>query len=365
MSSARDRQPDRRLIAAKHGRASCPLTSPYELSFTTLTAFESVWVSLEDDAGEIGIGEAVALPGYGDETVERVQQTVASLLSDAVGVTAAELRATCHDALGASPFAASAILTALDLPDYLECLRPDWAFDLNAPIAGDAEPAVLGAALERALARGCSYVKVKVGRTPDAERRNASWLLTARPDARYTLVFDANQGYSVDEARRLSDTLATDPFGRLLWFEQPVDRRDWDEMSRVCSDASVPIVLDECIYTAHDMEQARSIGAPGVKLQGFKNGGIAATLALAAHAGRALLTVVFGNGVATDIGNFAELLTLGEGARLFTPPSESSGFAKLAAPLCDLGLVIDDGYRLTCGIDAATARQRLRSFHAS
>ena len=81
-----------------------------------------------------------------------------------------------------------------------------------------------------------------------------------RPDGGYTLVFDANQEYSVDQARRLSDTLATDPFGRLLWFEQPVDRRDWDAMSRVCADASVPIVLDECIYTAHDIDQARSHG---------------------------------------------------------------------------------------------------------
>ena len=97
----------------------------------------------------------------------------------------------------------------------------------------------------------------------------------------------------------------------------------------------------------------------------FKNGGIAGTLALADHERRAGLTVVFGNGVATDIGNFAEFLAMAAGTELFTPPSESSGFAKLERPSCDLGLGIAAGYRVVCAIDAATARDRLRAFHIS
>jgi len=365
MSSGSDRHPDRRLIAVRWGRAACPLTVPYALAFTTLTQFETVWVSVEDETGAVGVGEAVPLPGYGDETIESIERTVATLLDGAARLTARQLRTTCEATLTGHPFAASAILTALDLPFYINGLQATWAFALNAPIAGDAAPETLARALDDTLARGCRYVKVKVGRDPETERRNAAWLLTARADAAYSLVFDANQGYSIDRALDFAATLASDPLGRLLWFEQPVARDDWAAMARTCRDATIPIVLDECIYTAGDIDRARSIGAAGVKLKGFKNGGIAGTLALAEHARHDGLTVVFGNGVATDIGNFAEFLTMGAGAPLFTPPSESSGFAKLARPLCDLGLGIAEGYRLMCGIDAATARERLRAFHAS
>lgn len=355
----------RQLRRVLWGRARCPLTVPYELSFLTLREFRTVWVVVEDDSGAIGVGEAVALPGYGWETDDGVAKTVEVLVAGAEGRSADELRAKSVNLLGEHPFAASAVLTALDLPAYLARLRAGLAFPLNAPVAGDAPQELLGLALDGSLSQGCEFVKVKVGRNVGSEKRGAAFLLTTRPADNYRLVFDANQGYSIDEALALAQALRVDPYGRLLWFEQPVDRDDWKAMEHVCRGTGVPVVLDECILSASDIDRAKKIGAAGVKLKSFKNGGIAMTLDLARHARQLGLIVVFGNGVATDIGNFAEFLTLVAGGDLFTPPSESSGFAKMVRPFANLGLATDVDYRLVCRLDPIGAAERLRHFAQS
>src|SRR5258705_6655508 len=99
MLSVRDQHPERRLTSVRSGRAACPLTAPYELAFTTLTQFSTVWVSIEDETGALGAGEAVALPGYGDETTDDVERGVRALLDGASKLTARQLRERCEAGL--------------------------------------------------------------------------------------------------------------------------------------------------------------------------------------------------------------------------------------------------------------------------
>ena len=82
------------------------------------------------------------------------------------------------------------------------------------------------------------------------------------------------------------------------------------EWSVFAASSQVPIVLDESIYNEADIVRAARIGAYGVKLKLMKNFGIAETLSLARQARHLGLIVVFGNGVATDIGNLGEYLVI-------------------------------------------------------
>ena len=116
---------------------------------------------------------------------------------------------------------------------------------------------------------------------------------------------------------------------RFLWLEQPLDRADWNGAQYLCGRAPVPIVLDECIYDEADVVRAKAIGARGVKLKLMKHFGMKETARLAHHARNLGLAVLFGNGVATDIGNLAEFLMLASSPDTFTQPCESSGFNKL------------------------------------
>jgi len=166
-------------------------------------------------------------------------------------------------------------------------------------------------------------------------------VLTEWPGKRFRAVFDANQAYTTEAALRLPRSCAAALPTGCNGFEQPVDRRDWDGMERLCRKSGVPIVLDECIYDEADVKRAAAIGASGVKLKLIKNFGIAETLALGRLARSLGLIVVFGNGVASDIGNLGEYLTLVAGQGLFTDASECTGFVKLRESL--LGGVLNVG----------------------
>jgi L-alanine-DL-glutamate epimerase-like enolase superfamily enzyme len=348
-------QPGLRRI--RWGVAKVPLSHPYDLSFTRLTEYHAVWVAIEDDAGRVGLGEAVALPGYGWETDESVEATIGALLGDPP-LDRATLIDRCRDRRAVAPFAVSAVMTALELPRFLDRLDTGQGFPLNSPVSAESPPEKLTASVDQALAAGYRYIKVKVGRDLAADVRAARLLLTGWEASEFELVFDANQAYRLDDALRFTEVLHKLDRGRLLWFEQPVHRDDWAAMARVCSAGGAPVVLDECIFDADHIARAADMGAHGVKLKLFKNFGIVETLTLARQARARGLTVVFGNGVATDIGNLGEYVTLAAGGPLFSPPAESSGFVKLARPLLPPTLAVDAG-RMVCRADPTTLARHL------
>ena len=108
------------------------------------------------------------------------------------------------------------------------------------------------------------------------------------------------------------------------------------------------------------MKRAAEVGARGIKLKLVKNLGPTETVRLANFARELGLLVVFGNGVATDVGNLAEFLVLASAPDLFNAPSESSGCAKLIRPVFSI-LEISDG-NLGCRIVGGC--QLRRSFAA-
>jgi L-alanine-DL-glutamate epimerase-like enolase superfamily enzyme len=179
------------------------------------------------------------------------------------------------------------------------------------------------------------------------------------------VVFDSNQAHTERDGLAFARMLRDCESDRLQWFEQPVDRRDWKGMERLCRAREVPIVLDECIYDAADVERAAAIGAFGIKLKLVKNFGISETLSLARLAGTLGLVVVFGNGVASDLGNLAEYLTLAAGDGIFAAPSESSGFAKLRQPILGSVLSIDAHGKFGCTAPAGILAERIKEFAAA
>jgi L-alanine-DL-glutamate epimerase-like enolase superfamily enzyme len=351
----------RRFRRLAWGRKSSPLVKPYDLSFARLTSYESVWVYAEDDAGGAGLGEAVALPGYGWETTETVCAAIAELLDGADARNEEILVRRARAAWAKNPFAASAVMAALDLPFYL-AQGTAARFALNAPVSAEVSLAQFRTDAARWLDLGFPYIKVKVGGSLEANTAAARAILREFPDRQFQVVFDANQGFSLADAMRFADFLADYAAPRLLWFEQPVDRADWPSMEKLCRAARAPILLDECIYDAANIARAAAMGAFGVKLKLFKNFGIAETLALARRARAAGLTVVFGNGVATDIGNLGEYLTLATADGLFAPPAESNGFAKLQRSLLGGMLETDAAGRMTCVADAEGLRGAIARF---
>ncbi len=352
----------RHLRRLRWGTRVATLIKPYELSFADITAFEVVWIWAEDDRSQIGVGEAVALPGYNWETVQAVRAAVGVICEDADGAAVSAIVQRCRDLRQQHPFAASAVMAALDMPQFLAHAGSNARFPISAAVAGDLPVVTLRQIVEAQLGSGYNFLKVKVGRDFESDAAAARCVLTEWAGRHFSVVFDANQAHSTDAALAFAAVLRECASERLQWYEQPVDRRDWEGMERLCRTSGVPIVLDECIYNEEDVERAAVIGAHGVKLKLIKNFGIVETLSLGRLARKHGLIVVFGNGVASDIGNLGEYLTLAAAEGLFAAPSECSGFAKLREPILGQVLKIDSSGHFVCRVSASAVAERIKEF---
>ena len=96
------------------------LVKPYELSFTTLTSIYSLWVCSIDNNGEIGVGEAVPLPGYGHETIKTMCQFIERIIPKLIGLSQEDIILKLLPHFPNNAFAASAIATAIEFPAWAD-----------------------------------------------------------------------------------------------------------------------------------------------------------------------------------------------------------------------------------------------------
>ena len=140
-----------------------PLSEPYKLSFSTIENFDSVWVFIEDEFGRTGIGEAVPLPGYSSETVQDVLGCMGEIARGKQWRATDSLRQYSHSIKDKYPFSASAVITAMELPYWLEKKIPLEPIPLIYPLASILDSAQLKTTLDKALSGGYIYFKLKVG----------------------------------------------------------------------------------------------------------------------------------------------------------------------------------------------------------
>ncbi len=308
-----------------------PLATPYVLSFTTVTTITAHIVTLALDAGGVGRAESVALPGYSRESSEEIRAALAGLLPRLRGRDPDAARRAARDELAALPFALSPVLTALDLATG--AFVPPEAADvpLLAPLHAQ-NPAELLRAARRLLDEGYGTLKLKIGRDPAADGAAVRALLDELPETA-RLRCDANEAYDRATAERFLEALQH-PRRRLIELvEQPLPRDDWDGAQALACVSPVPLMLDEGIGTAADIDRAAAAGAGFVKLKLFKNGAPSDLIALARRARERGLRVVLGNGVSADIGCLTEAWVYASHPDLFTGAGEMNGFAKLTRPL--------------------------------
>src|SRR5690606_5055015 len=92
-----------------------PLVSPLETAHGTLTARAGFLVSLEDEDGRIGTGEATPLPAFGGEDLRGCREALAAGLRRVVDASDALAAATTGDVFAreAAPCAHSALEAAI------------------------------------------------------------------------------------------------------------------------------------------------------------------------------------------------------------------------------------------------------------
>ncbi len=314
-----------------------PLKTPYKLVFGNVEAFDTLLVTVTFADGRSGIGEATILTGYTEETLDQCWQAARAIGSDLPGKTEGQAKDRLAPWLGENPFTVTAFSTAMEMAAEHATLRAMVTSVPLLAILNETETSALDGELERLLEAGYLTVKVKVGWDVQDDLRRVRHIQQALR-GRAMIRIDANQGYSKEDGCTFARSL--DPAGIEL-FEQACAAGDWDAALAVKRVSTVPIMLDESIYTMADVEKAAAIGAADIiKLKLMKLGSIDRLEQALDRIGRLGMTGVLGNGVATEIGCWMEACV---GARLLTTAGEMNGFLKQRSGLLTKPLRVERG----------------------
>lgn len=316
------------LIKADYVIDELPLIEPYELSFGSVTKYQSAFFRVETSQNTKGIGEATPLPGYSGETIEdviKVMEDAKCALQRSMNFNQA-IRYV-DDVYREHPFAASAIGCAVEEAFGVYSIPESLMVPLLMPISASRDTKEILLKVNQARSDGFGTIKVKIGREFDADISTAKALL--KSDLGVSFRFDANQGYSLGLTRRWLDCVLKLRSDNWEYLEQPLPANDWDSLAILCEQYPNKILLDESIFDVNDVEMASHIGAGFIKLKLFKTKGMRHLLQISRRAKELGLKVVLGNGVATDVCNVIEAMAFSGTNELYHGAFEGNGFAKL------------------------------------
>jgi len=264
-------------------RRTFMLSSPLHTSFGTVAEHEVLTLTLTDERGVTGVGEAAPLEPYDGVSLERAGRALEHyrpLLEGAPGFGGLEqLLAGCRT-IDPLPVALAAVDLALwdqagrragrPVAELL-CARPARSVPVNATVTAEDRSGAAEQAAEAARA-GFGVVKVKVGIGDDAGRLAA---VRAAVGPAVGLRVDANGAWSVPEAVAAIGSL--EPVGLEL-VEEPV--HGLENVRRVREAVDARVAIDE---TSAEPGALGAGAADAVCLKLSRCGGISGLLAAAAE----------------------------------------------------------------------------------
>ena len=265
---------------------SIPFAVPYELSkvYGTLTDAEAVIVKVHTDAGIVGLGEADPMNPFTEET----PGTVMTILRDTIGplllgedpTRVAALEARLDRSVHGHVVARGAINMALcDIWGKAHALPAHVLLGglVHAQLPlfgaiGSGTPEEDARALEALIQQGFGTVMIKMGALPIDQEVERMERAAKQFGRRITLIADANQGWSLNEALRFVDGIrGVEPYV----LEQPITSHDFTGLKRIRERASCMLSADESLFTLQDavrLIQSSSVDVFSIKVS--KNGGL-------------------------------------------------------------------------------------------
>ena len=230
-----------------------PFSAPLILAGQQYSAREGYLVWLEDDQGEMGVGEIAPLPGFSEETageipdlLEQVRHTLPWEIDDyeileqlVEPVKSIQLPASAQFGLEEALLDLTCRRMGIRLQDYLEGDGVD-ELPVNGYI-GMCPVEQVKKRTHKLVSRGYRTLKVKVGR--NEFRKDLEVLEAVRSGAEsVSLRLDANRAWTLDNAIAHLDELVK---FNIEYIEEPV-RDATPELLRRCREESqVPLAADE------------------------------------------------------------------------------------------------------------------------
>jgi L-alanine-DL-glutamate epimerase-like enolase superfamily enzyme len=277
------------------------LRNPFSLSYGVSEVRSAFWIRLKNDEGW---GEGTIPPYYGISEQEMVTfwqdaaekpEAFPDEISQIVDWIGTEGPAPARCALDLAFHDRLARLLHLPLYKLLGIPTPEPKPSAFTIAADTPEAAVEMAARMKLF----PIIKLKLGRdSNDIDILRA--VRHARPGVRIWV--DANAGWNPDDAIRLLMDLER---LHVELLEQPLEKLDFEGMGSLQSKTSIPIVADESVQTADDIEALAKCGVKGVNVKLMKVGGLSPGLKMIKQAKDLGMRVMLGCMIETAIGTTA------------------------------------------------------------
>jgi muconate cycloisomerase len=375
-----DLRHDFAIAAVRSTIVDVPTVRKHKLSQTSVTAQSYVIVEVTLANGVIGVGEAATLggPRWSEESVEAIKANIDIYLGPALlGLAAdrfavggarmdaaakrnnaakAAIETAMFDAVGKTLGVPAALLLGGIVRDRVPVL---WTLASGDP-AQEIEEA------ERKLAaRLHDTFKVKVGALSPADDLARLRRLAAALEGRAQLIVDANQAWDEGTALRCLPALAE--LGVRL-VEQPLPAWNIGGMARLRARSSVPLMADECVFSAHDMlDVAQTAAADVVSLKLVKHGGLLGLHKVAAVAEAAGIGLYGGCllessvGAAAHLHAFAGLRELAWGCEHFGPQILTDDLVTEPLRFADFHIHLPEGPGIGVTLDPDKLRHYARN----
>lgn len=269
------------------------------------------------DNGRRGYGEACGSPTWSGEyysaTLEILQDILAPVILERNPMDLPAIAKDMDLAIQLNPFAKSALEMAildllgqeLNVPIYALLGGRSRSGSVRLKFSIGAYPAAEAAKVaEKFVMDGFQAMKVKVGRNTAEDLRRVQSVRSAVGDS-IQISVDANGGWSESEV--LSVLPALERLG-VNAIEEPLRRGDLRASARIRKRTSIPIILDESVFTAqHAIEAVRLEACDLISIYPGKNGGIRRSIEIAHVASAAGMDCVIGSNLEGSVGSAAML----------------------------------------------------------
>ncbi|MEW9500789.1 mandelate racemase/muconate lactonizing enzyme family protein [Jeotgalibacillus marinus] len=303
------------IVEARLWGIHLPLKEPFVISYATFHHMPSIIVQLKTDDGLVGYGEAVPDEHVTGESFlasyELLKHQLLPAIMNQSPFNIEAIHARLDDSIRQNP----SIKAAIDIACY-DLMGKAIGQPIYNLIGGKAHdrqtyPKVISIgtpdemvdACKKALHAGYEELKIKVSGDVKVDIIRLQAIREA-VTSNVPIRIDVNQGWrTYDQAKR---ALAKLEQLELDWVEQPLDPSYFNEMSELRKQTSTPLMLDESIHNAQDLQRAittRSADKINIKL--MKCGGIYPAIHLAKTAEAAGLTCQIGSMVESSIGSAA------------------------------------------------------------
>lgn len=320
------------------------LKIPYTLSNTSINNLDCFILRLKSDTGLEGLGEATTLETYTKETLSSINKCFSSakLVKQDINSLSDIKKITDQHCFKQNYFAKAALETALfDLlakhrnVDFRELVgkahRKVLELVGNIGIHSLRETLALS---DFFVARGFKTLKIKIGKDIRKDIEKIKLIVETFPNI--SLRIDANQGYNYEQTIQLSKSISN---LNIEHIEQPLPVGHLKKYVKLRHKIKVPIMLDEDIFSHRDVKRVAKLkAADKIKSKLFKSG-IFDTLKIAEICYQNNLDFVWGNGVESHIGAFAEM-KLASAIKTINPICECIGPMKLRDNLTDRKFIL-------------------------